>query len=114
MSKKLTPLEALEKLMNGCCATCFTEFCGTKRNGACANFQNYKIIQTALKRIDELEKKCEMEQTMRIRFETIAREKTENLRVIQEKVEKLGSAIDDITQAFLKDFDLLNGTGEEE
>ena len=54
MSKELT---ALEKLMNGRCNTCFSEVCETERNGACPNFKNYKIIETALKNYQELLKR---------------------------------------------------------
>jgi hypothetical protein len=53
MSKEL---EALEKIMNNCCDNCANDICKNKENGDCCNFINYKIIETALKRLPELEK----------------------------------------------------------
>ena len=49
-------LKALEKLMNGCCDTCTMAICEIRRNGACPNFRNYKIIETALKEKKNIEK----------------------------------------------------------
>ena len=46
---------------------------------------DYKIIETELKRLEELEKEWEMEHTLRIRLENINYERAEVLRIIKEK-----------------------------
>lgn len=65
-------LEALER---------YGYHCNHYENGK----EDYKTIETELKRLEELEKELEMEHTLRIRLENIVYEKSEVLRIIKEK-----------------------------
>ena len=76
-------LEALERLY---------DFIGLENKNVFAylleqeKLPEYKnIIETELKRLEELEKEWEMEHTLRIRLENITHEQSDILRIIKEK-----------------------------
>ena len=72
-------LEALKKIKD-CVSWCAYD---GKTVGSYKN--DFKLIETELKRLEELEKEWEMEHTLRIRLENILYEKSEVLRIIKEK-----------------------------
>ena len=74
MNKELTPLEALEEIRNFMSGDLY-----------CAIYNRLDIIETELKRLEELELEHKMEHTLRIRLENIVYEKSEILRIIKEK-----------------------------